>query len=352
MAQPIEQPAESAPRRSKKDRLLMQIKSLDDKDDEKTSISKRLSWLLRHGAKLAGVTQDPTTKWVKYADLCESEILKEYSSDLIWKVIVDFNGKKLRYEIGELEGVTHLRAYVRSEEHKQEQRKHDAPQKTGEGLRKDAPEFAPGSASVSAPADDDGEGSPSGVQAFAQAQQYAAYAAAMQTMFFNPMMSQYMLQATQGALAGKHNGWIKSFSVQKGFGFIECAATYAQYNRDVFLHKAQIKDLEVGAFVAFSCEVNKQGMPQAKDLVQLYSSKGGGKGKGGKGQSGEKGGKGGKGKGKGKGEGKGGKGGNKAAKEADAEAKPADEKAGGEAAAVEQPAAVAIAAAVTASEAS
>merc|ERR1712083_1286919 len=75
--------------------------------------------------------------------------------------------------------------------------------------------------------------------------------------------------------------------------------------RDVFIHRKQMGDLEVGEEITFVCEVNKDGMPQARDILCADGSKpdsgvprekkkkdvdsgGGGKGKG----------KGGKGKGK------------------------------------------------------
>jgi len=102
---------------------------------------------------------------------------------------------------------------------------------------------------------------------------------------------------------GRYAGRIKSFSAEKGFGFIECPQTYVEYHRDVFLHKAQIRDLPVGANVTFSCQVNKDGMPQARGVV-LFGERPPpsppGKGKG-KGRS-KAGGKGDKGIGKGKGE--------------------------------------------------
>merc|ERR1719277_2490536 len=111
-----------------------------------------------------------------------------------------------------------------------------------------------------------------------------------------------MMQAAQQAAQqpGALQGRIKSFNSEKGFGFIECAQTYQKYNRDVFLHKAQIGDMAVGTVVSFTCEVNRQGMPQAKDVHR--SDMQGGDGAKGKGKGKDKG------KGKGKDEGKGEKG--------------------------------------------
>jgi len=97
---------------------------------------------------------------------------------------------------------------------------------------------------------------------------------------------------------GSLQGRIKSFNSEKGFGFIECPYTFAQYNRDVFLHKSQIGDLNVGQMVSFKCDVNKQGMPQATNVVATSGipavpmspgSKGQGKGRGKEGKAGAKG---------------------------------------------------------------
>jgi len=102
----------------------------------------------------------------------------------------------------------------------------------------------------------------------------------------------------QAGLAGKYVGRVKSFNPEKGFGFIECPQTWQLHQRDVFLHKAQIGDMAVGQYVTFSCEVNKQNMPQAKDVQQMGAgmqapgkgkSKGKGKGKDKSEKTGEKG---------------------------------------------------------------
>mmetsp|Transcript_5436 Transcript_5436/g.14715 ORF Transcript_5436/g.14715 Transcript_5436/m.14715 type:complete len:174 (+) Transcript_5436:545-1066(+) len=116
---------------------------------------------------------------------------------------------------------------------------------------------------------------------------------------------------------GRLTGRIKSFNREKGFGFIDCPEAFDRYQRDVFIHKQQFGDLEVGEDITFVCEPNKDGMPQARDPLRLNGtspgpgSGGGGKdddrkGKGGKGDK-----KGKKGKGKGDGKDKGDKGGGK-----------------------------------------
>merc|ERR1719379_840200 len=97
---------------------------------------------------------------------------------------------------------------------------------------------------------------------------------------------------------GRFLGRIKSFNQQKGFGFVECPEAHAVYNRDVFLHKAQIGTFQIGSTVSFAVEMNKQNMPQARDLRDesmsmgmmmggmgmgggMKGNKGGGKGRGG-----------------------------------------------------------------------
>merc|ERR1719277_2173175 len=114
----------------------------------------------------------------------------------------------------------------------------------------------------------------------------------------------------QGAATGRFEGRIKSFNAKQGFGFIECAEAHAIFGRDVFLHKAQIGDLKVGTQVTYTVEMNKQGMPQARELATLEGhvpgpslanvAKGGGPGSRGKGGK-KKGGRGGGGGGGGKG---------------------------------------------------
>jgi cold shock CspA family protein len=294
---------QTAPATAPKDRILLQIKSLDPKDDERKTISKIVSWILRRGAATVGVSQDQRTRWVKFEDMCASEVLKDHSPDLIWEVIVEFNAKKPRYEISDDAGGRFLRAHKKDEVYNQ------------------GADPAGAAAEVPQPQSQN-------AQQAQQAQLQAAYAAAAQNPqmypwnYWHPMMmpfmNPYMWQQAAAVSQGKLQGRIKSINSEKGFGFIECQETYDQYNRDVFLHKAQIKDLQTGSYVQFSCELNKQGMPQARDVRPLGEpmtllqsaapftdgSKGWTKGKdGGKGKASGKG----RGKGK-KGKGEGGKG--------------------------------------------
>eukprot|EP00435_Cladocopium_sp_Y103_P035027 s1584_g9.t1 len=62
-----------------------------------------------------------------------------------------------------------------------------------------------------------------------------------------------------------HEGKVKSYNKEKGFGFIECATTFSTFRRDVFLHKQQAEGLEVGDAVSFEVAMNAQGNPQARN---------------------------------------------------------------------------------------
>merc|ERR1719263_1808333 len=86
--------------------------------------------------------------------------------------------------------------------------------------------------------------------------------------------------AVGGAQGGekRYTGRIKSYNAEKGYGFLDSDEAKQVYGRDVFLHKAHLGDFEANAIVTFQVEMNKQGMPQAREL-QASSGKGG-KGKG------------------------------------------------------------------------
>lgn len=317
---------EATSKKAGKSRTLNLIKSLSPEDDDRTSISKRLSWILRHGAKSVGVNLDPDG-WISVSDLLKIDILDDVTADRLMAVIVDSNGKKLRYEIKKLpDGTQSVRAYSEKERKAKEEKVPGAPPpekrapkpkdkgEKGEekkprekkpkepvekdkekSLRTDAPEFVPSQAaptSKAAPLSPSAAAAatPASMQMAAAAQQAAL--AAWYSQMYSPMMP-------WAGWDGSFPGRIKSYNPDKGFGFIDCQYTYTQYNRDVFLHKAQIGDLKVGQMVSFKCEINKQGMPQAKDVsalnlppqMQAAFAAQGGKGKG----------KDGKGKGKGKG---------------------------------------------------
>jgi cold shock CspA family protein len=64
----------------------------------------------------------------------------------------------------------------------------------------------------------------------------------------------------------QYNGRIRSYSDQKGFGFISCDETMRAFGRDVFIHRLQMQenDCKVGQEVIFEVDVNKMGHPQAR----------------------------------------------------------------------------------------
>lgn len=295
-------------RKSSKLRTLELIKSLESDDDERTAISKKISWILRHGAAKVNIKVDEEG-WVKVSDLLDTEILEEVSKDTLMAVIVDSNAQKLRYKLKD--DCQYIKAYSKTERKATTDAINLPPDKKREGqgtLRQDAPAFVPSGSFSSA------SGMPQGG--------YCGYPWPMLGGFgFPPMVHPgqwpgaypvppYMMDGSTGVAggAGRYRGKIKSFNPEKGFGFIDCAETYAQFNRDVFLHKAQFGDMAVGTEVTFSVETNKQGMPQAKDL-QVFGTAGGATGKGGRGKG--KGGRGKDGKGAPKGAGKADRGSNK-----------------------------------------
>merc|ERR1719446_403547 len=68
------------------------------------------------------------------------------------------------------------------------------------------------------------------------------------------------------SMMGRMVGVIKSFNPEKKFGFIECAETFNQFGRDVFLSDQQVGNYGIGATVSFAVSMNSQGLPQAMDL--------------------------------------------------------------------------------------
>jgi len=361
------------------------IKSLDPSDDERTALSKKISWILRHGASKKQVeVKIDDDGWVNVADLVGVEVLGTITEQNLMKVIIDSNGQKLRYEVKEDKKAKamYVRAYSKDKRRSLENGSAPAPQAP------QPPAASNAAAAAAAAGYLPGLGYHGGAAACAAAQQaaalaarqdpgalaammaqaqmsYAGLGAGMPPMFppqyggywppFFPPYSAYsgmaaaaaqsqaqQQQAAAGNASGRLLGRIKSYNSEKGFGFIECPVTKKQFDRDVFVHKAQISNFKVGDEVTFTVELSKQNWPQAKDLQ--YAGAGGyqqgGQGGGGKdggrrkrtgqpGQQGEgKGGNTGKGKGKEKkerkdkkeGGGKGGGGGGKESKPAAAAA--------------------------------
>lgn len=78
-------------------------------------------------------------------------------------------------------------------------------------------------------------------------------------------------------------GRVKSYNPKQGYGFLDCPDAKNNFGRDVFIHKAQMGEL-LGRFVGpgtkldpktlkmnvrFGVEINKSGMPQARDVSRL-----------------------------------------------------------------------------------
>lgn len=61
-------------------------------------------------------------------------------------------------------------------------------------------------------------------------------------------------------------GKVKSYNEEKGFGFIACDEVFAEFKRDVFLHKNQADGLKAGDKVIFLLEMNAKGNPQARGV--------------------------------------------------------------------------------------
>lgn len=74
-----------------------------------------------------------------------------------------------------------------------------------------------------------------------------------------------------GTDAGLAYGRLKSFSVSKGFGFIESPECYERFGRDVFMHWEEKAELPIGTYVTFQVERNNNGMPQARNVRLLAS---------------------------------------------------------------------------------
>lgn len=79
-------------------RTLEQQMSLKPGDDERTEISKKISWILRHGAKKVNVNIDEFG-WVNATDLLNSDILGGTTEDKLLAMINESNVQKTRYEM-------------------------------------------------------------------------------------------------------------------------------------------------------------------------------------------------------------------------------------------------------------
>mmetsp|Transcript_80311 Transcript_80311/g.211741 ORF Transcript_80311/g.211741 Transcript_80311/m.211741 type:complete len:313 (-) Transcript_80311:112-1050(-) len=282
-------------------------KPAEVEDDERTRISKTITWILRRGAKALEIDID-ANGWVKIEDLKKGEGLGDVGKAKLMQVINESNVDKARYQVSDDQ--TKIRAFQKEER---------ASMKVAEATTVRAAAFPAPSAPTS-PMDYPGFNP------------YAAFPPFGYPPMMHPWMNPYFhgWPGADAGFSGRYQGRIKSFNSEKGFGFIECYETHALYSRDVFLHKAQVGEMTVGQPVTFTCELNKQSMPQAKDVQSMGGLPMGGYATGGKGKDKGKG----KGKGKGekgtKGEGKG-KGKKEKKEKEDAQEKTEGEKTEGEA---------------------
>merc|ERR1719382_1808076 len=92
-----------------KERVLSCITSLEDGDDERTALSKKISWILRRGARSVGIKIDDDG-WVNVKDLQKAVILEDIDQKLLMQVVKESNSKKLRYEIKERKGKVWLKS--------------------------------------------------------------------------------------------------------------------------------------------------------------------------------------------------------------------------------------------------
>uniref|UniRef100_A0A7S4R3P1 CSD domain-containing protein n=1 Tax=Alexandrium monilatum TaxID=311494 RepID=A0A7S4R3P1_9DINO len=70
----------------------------------------------------------------------------------------------------------------------------------------------------------------------------------------------------EGVTDSRFEGVVVCYKPDEGYGFIRCPELYRRFGRDVFLHRLQVGSFEVGAQVTFGVFLNKQGLPQAKEL--------------------------------------------------------------------------------------
>jgi cold shock CspA family protein len=227
--------------------------------------------------------------WVKLSDVLATKIMEGAPEDKVLAMIEASNEQKLRYELRETEGVQMIRAVTKVRGATATTAEVTESSATDFSLRQDAPAFVPNAVRF-------------------QAQLASATAAMMSPLpGYPPFAAPYPWPGLGGfsgfpfmvpgmpplAATERYQGRIKSFNTEKGFGFIESAGAHAQFGRDVFVHRTVIGSFGVGSEVTFTVETNKQGMPQAKHLVDAQhlaftggkdsrkgKGKGGGQGKG------------------------------------------------------------------------
>lgn len=283
-----------------KEKALVQVQ-IDADDDERTAISKKISWILRKGADRIGIASYTINKqsWYKLTDIMAAEIMDdvtEPSPEKFMELIKESNTQKLRYEIKEGSDGILLRALQKEERKRKDEGDDKAPASEKESsskisvektnvLKADAPAFVPSG--------DPNKAATAAAMTYASAMSYPygypmGYPGYPWPYGYGGMMGGAQPTAAVSSDEKRFTGVIKSFNPEKGFGFIESPEAYAFFQRDVFLHKALIGNLTVGANVTFLVEKNEKGMPQARDIKGIGGTGGKGKGKG-KGKKGEKG---------------------------------------------------------------
>jgi len=266
-------------------------------------MSKKISWILRKGAERIAI--NVTDGWVKLTDILNSDLLDDMSDRTearLMTIVKESNDQKLRYEIKETSDGVLLRALRKAERKKPDEPpaqvdKGDGFLKKTTELRGDAPAFVPkGEAALATPM------SPTAAYGFPSLGYPGFFPYGYSWPYAHPSVPTPAAAAPPAdSSSTRFQGRIKSFNAEKGYGFIESAEAFQQYGRDVFLHKALIGDLTVGATVSFTIEASKEGLPRARDVQGSGSGGKSSKGKDSKGKGKGKDGKeGSKGKGKGK----------------------------------------------------
>eukprot|EP00415_Alexandrium_ostenfeldii_P001484 UN1484 len=65
----------------------------------------------------------------------------------------------------------------------------------------------------------------------------------------------------------RYTGKVKAFNSEHGFGFIQSAEILKRFGCDAFLTHAVEGGLVIGSTVSFTVEINKNGKPQARQVV-------------------------------------------------------------------------------------
>lgn len=71
-------------------------------------------------------------------------------------------------------------------------------------------------------------------------------------------------------------GVLRTFSPKDGYGFIQCPALRKGFDRDIYIHKAELPEgASCGCSVSFRLHINAKGQPQARDVTLVVDSEGG-----------------------------------------------------------------------------